>query len=155
METIVKQYKKGFRDFEGVDLKEADLEGANLSWANLKRARLSHADLYEANLSWANLKKANLVAANLVGANLEGVDLEGTCLEGSNLEGAKGIYAAGPMPTSGRIIYFVQHKDKIMVRAGCFWGDIDTLREKVEATHKCPVYLANIELVKKMWAKES
>ncbi|NJO28550.1 MAG: hypothetical protein HC874_14170 [Richelia sp. SL_2_1] len=68
--------------------------------------------------------------------------------EGANLEGAKGVYQFGPMPTSGRLCVAVWHNDHWMVKAGCFWGTIDELEERVKEDHNCPVYLANIELLK-------
>jgi hypothetical protein len=35
-----------------------------------------------------------------------------------------------------------------MVKAGCFWGTLKELEEKVLQSHKSKVYLHNIELLK-------
>jgi hypothetical protein len=88
---------------------KADLSWADLSWANLSGASLSGANLSEANLSWADLSGANLMGANLMGANLWR---------------AAGILAVGPLPTSGRIAYIVQHDSGPMVQIGCHWGKV-------------------------------
>ena len=66
----------------------------------------------------------------------------------AELSGAKGIKLFGPMPTSGRIVYFVWHKDKWMCQAGCFWGDLDKLEAKVKAKHNCPTYIALITMMR-------
>ena len=95
-----------------IDLSAIDLSGANLSWANL----------FDANLSGANL-----FDANLFDANLSGVDLFNTYL--SN---AKNILQFGPMRKSGRLVYAVNHYDKIMILAGCFWGTTIELRTRVK-----------------------
>jgi Pentapeptide repeats (8 copies) len=113
-----------------------DEEGGNR--ANLSGANLSEADLSGANLRWANLK----------GADLRGADLKGADLSGANLRGAKAIHLFGPMPTSGRMIYAVAHESGRMVQAGCFWGNLDELESKVNASHKCPFYIGIINLLR-------
>ena len=108
------------------------------------------ADGERADLSGAKLYGAKLYGANLYGANLYGADLSWANISGANLIGAKSVYSFGPMPTSGRICYAVWHGDKTgwMVQAGCFWGTIDALEKKVNAEHKCSVYLANIAILR-------
>ena len=117
------------------------------------KANLSGADLYGANLSGANLSGANLSGANLRRANLSGANLSGANLYGANLSGARGVYCFGPMPTSGRLCVAVWAENKWMVGAGCFWGDLDQLEEKVKDDHNCPIYLANIQLLRN-WTYE-
>ena len=99
-------------------------------------------------VSGANLRGADLEGADLQGADLEGANLRGADLEGARLEGAKNIYTFGPMPTSGRICIAVWHESGWMVQAGCFWGSLDELEKKVQATHNCPVYLGSIEILR-------
>ena len=88
--------------------------------------------------------------AYLEGANLERAYLEGANLEGANLFSAEWVYSFGPMPTSGRICYAVYHGAETgwKVKAGCFWGSLDELEVKVKGSHNCPVYLANIALLR-------
>ena len=69
-------------------------------------------------------------------------------LYGADLRGAKGIYQFGPVTSSGRICFAVWQSDHWMIQAGCFWGEIEELEEKVRESHNCPVYLGNIEFLK-------
>jgi hypothetical protein len=115
--------------------------------ADLRKANLWRADLRKANLHGADLRKADLWRADLQGVYLQKADLQGVYLQG-----AKGIIQLGPMPTSGRFIYAVDHVDKVMVQAGCFWGTLEELQEKVIEDHNCPVYHAFIEAIK-VWYK--
>ena len=133
-------------NLHGTDLTEANLHGANLRGANLYGA-----DLRGANLYGADLREANLCGANLYGADLREANLHVADLRGANLHGANGILEFGPMPTSGRIIFFVQHESSIMAQAGCFWGTIDELEQAVKAKHNCPMYLGIIALVRQQW----
>ena len=111
---------------------------------------LAHEGGERAYLEGANLERAYLEGANLEGANLEGANLEGANLEGANLFSAEWVYSFGPMPTSGRICYAVYHGAETgwKVKAGCFWGSLDELEVKVKGSHNCPVYLANIALLR-------
>ena len=138
-------------NLSGANLRGAILTGANLSGANLHGANLSGANLRGANLSGAYLSRAYLYEADLRGANLTGANLHGADLHGADLSGALGIMQFGPMPTSGRIIFFVQHESAIMAQAGCFWGTIDELEQAVKAKHNCPMYLGIIALVRQQW----
>jgi hypothetical protein len=90
----------------------------------------------------------------LIGADLSGADLRKDDVSGADLSWAKGIYQFGPMPTSTRICYAVWHGDHWMVQAGCFWGTLDELEAKVRELHNCPVYLANIEILRN-WKYEA
>ena len=94
--------------------------------------------------------RANLFGADLSGANLFGVNLSGANLFGVNLFGAKNIYTFGPMPTSKRICHAVWHGEEKgwLVQAGCFWGSLDELEKAVMEKHSCPVYLANIAILR-------
>lgn len=89
---IVNEYKRGKRDFRGVNLEGADLEsanlcGANFDGANLRGANLRWANLRGANFRGANLERADLRAANLMRAkNLDGAYLYGVNLRGANLD---------------------------------------------------------------------
>ncbi|WP_413160126.1 pentapeptide repeat-containing protein [Capilliphycus salinus ALCB114379] len=115
---MLRCYRRGNRNFRGVNLvevdltdvclREANLMGANLTKANLKNANLEGAKLLLANLSQAVMTGANLHQAKLVGANLShaklsyanltqadlrdsdlsNAELIGATLEGANLIGA-------------------------------------------------------------------
>ena len=111
----------------------ADEEGgkrANLYGANLRNADLRDADLYGANLCGANLRNADLRDADLYGANLCGANL---C--GANLYGAKNILAVGPIGSRLDITYAVKHRDRIMIKCGCFWGDLEQWQAQCRVTH--------------------
>jgi len=99
-DEFLEHYRRGERNFRGVnlrgiylrdvrlqdvDLNCADLRGASLmsvdfSGANLHRADLSGAFLIHSNLSFANLTQANLTKAFLILANLHQ-----SCLTEANL----------------------------------------------------------------------
>ena len=128
---ILNRYAAGERDFTGFDLRDSYLRGLNLSGANFSGAKLS---------------RANLSGADLSGAHFFGAKLYGASLSRADLFGAKNIYAHGPAPTSGRMVYFVRHEFGWMVQAGCFWGDLDELEMQVKEKHNCPWYLGLIEM---------
>ena len=104
----------------GADLCDAKLCGAKLGWADLREADLREADLREADLRWADLRDANLCDANLCDANL--------C-------GAKNILAVGPIGSRLDITYAVKYRDRIMIKCGCFWGDLEQWQAQCRATH--------------------
>ena len=114
----------------GADLRGADLRGANLRGANLRGANLYGADLHEANLYGANLYGADLREANLYGA-----DLRGANLYGADLRGAKNILAVGPIGSRLDITYAVKYRDRIMIKCGCFWGDLEQWQAQCRAIH--------------------
>ena len=133
-----------------VNLRDADLEDANLRDADLTGADLEGANLIYANLRGANLRGADLRGADLIYANLEGADLEGANLEGANLEGTENYYSFTAYDTSKRIVHCVKRDNQWIVKAGCFWGTLKELEEKVKESHNSPVYLANIEILKNL-----
>jgi hypothetical protein len=106
----------------GADLIGADLSGADLSGADLIGAHLTGAHLIGANLIGACLHGAHLHGADLIGAHLRGADLSG-----ADLIGAHGIASAGPVGRRRRIIYAVDHGDRVMVQAGCRWDTSDAV----------------------------
>ena len=128
---------------EGSTIREAIIA------AVAKGADLKGAYLGGVNLEGADLKGAYLEGANLEGAYLGGANLGGANLEGADLKGAEDLFQFGPMPTSGRICIAIWHETGWMVQAGCFWGNLEELEKKVRKTHNCPVYLGNIEILKR------
>ena len=141
-ECLVDGTMSGIR-FRGANLSEADLSGANLSGTDLSRT-----DLSEADLSGANLSEADLSGANLRGTDLSRTDLSEADLSGANLSGTLGFYVFCAYDTSKRIVYCVKHETTWMVKAGCFWGNLEELEKIVRDTHGSKVYLSNIELLK-------
>lgn len=85
VETLLKRYAAGEREFAGIDLCETNLSGINLSGANLSRATFSVTNLSGANLCGANLSGAKLNVARLSGANLSRANLSGAILNVANL----------------------------------------------------------------------
>ena len=100
-----------------------------------ERANLCNANLCNANLCNANLRDANLCGANLHGANLCDADLYGANLYGAKLYGAKNILAVGPIGSRLDITYAVKYRDRIMIKCGCFWGDLEQWQAQCRATH--------------------
>lgn len=119
---LLERYKKGEREFSGVDLKGTNLSGvhprfdvdaydepyhqgitsdlsrinfsgADLTEANLRGVNLAEANLSNANLTRADLSKSNLTNTNLSGANLTEALLECAELDSTNLRGANLLYA--------------------------------------------------------------
>ena len=128
----------------------ANLMGANLMGANLRGAGLMGANLMGANLRGANLRGAYLRGANLMGANLMGANLEGANLMEANLRGVYNLYIFNAFDTSKRMVYCVKHSDTWYVKAGCFWGTIAELKNKVLLTHKSKIYLHNIAILEQL-----
>lgn len=143
-----------FADLSGAELvsaymRRADLYDANLSGANLFLADLSYANMGNADLREADMSDADLSSANLRGASLYKADLRGACLRGADLHQAKGITSAGPVGRERRIIYAVDHGERVMVKAGCKWGDAGDIIEMVKFAYaldrsKCEAYIATI-----------
>ena len=117
------------------NLRNADLRDADLYGANLRNADLRDADLCAANLCGANLRGANLYDANLRGANLYDANLRDADLYGANLYDAKNILAVGPIGSRLDITYAVKHRDRIMIKCGCFWGDLEQWQAQCRVTH--------------------
>ena len=90
-------------------------------WLTSDRQEGKRADLVAADLGAANLRGANLRWANLRGANLRGAELYG----------ARGVAWCGPVGSTNRQIIAVDHGDKVMVQAGCWWGTTDELRTRI------------------------
>ena len=119
--------------------------------ANLRGANLKGANLRGANLKGANLEEANLYRANLYGANLYGADLYG-----ADLEEAKNILVF-KSNSSGRLFYIV-NGDEIKVKAGCFWGTIQELKDKIAEQHSKEThwdYLMACDWDERLWKEEA
>lgn len=117
-----------------------DLYGADLSGAYLVGVRLYNAYMSSANLTKANLNLASLYGSTLTGADFTGANIKNTVLERTILTKAIGILRIGPIGSEGRTIYAVNHVDKIMIQAGCFYGDIDEFIEAVIKKHTGTCY---------------
>ena len=122
-------------DLYGANLYDANLRDADLCGANLYDANLRDADLYGADLCGANLYDANLRDADLYGANLYDANLRVADLCGADLCGAKNILAVGPIGSRLDITYAVKHRDRIMIKCGCFWGDLEQWQAQCRVTH--------------------
>ena len=126
---------------DGANLRDASLLDANLRGANLPGAYLPGADLRGANLTGANLGRADLRGANLRDADLRGAYLRGAYLIGAHLPGGEKLIGERPVfmtgPIGSRFDYlFAYITDKgVRLLTGCFFGDIDTFLNKLEAEH--------------------
>jgi len=141
---------------EGADLEGANLEGADLEGADLEGANLTGANLRGANLRGAYLRGAYLRGAYLRGANLRGANLRGANLRGAYLEEAKNILLF-KANSSGRMFYIV-NGDEIKVQAGCFWGTIKELKDKIAKQHSEDThwdYLMACDWAERLWEKEA
>ena len=128
-------------DLTGAYLNCANLRGANLNCAYLTGANLNCAYLIDANLRGADLTDANLRGAYLTDANLRGAYLTDANLLDANLRGGEKLIGERPVfvigPIGSRCDYLTAYlTDKgIRIRTGCFFGDVDTFRSKLESTH--------------------
>ena len=128
-------------DLGGADLTDAylacaNLTGTYLTCAHLRGADLTGADLRDANLGGADLSGSDLRGANLTGANLAGTGLRDANLrDGEKLIGGRPVFMTGPI--GSRCNYLIAYiTDKgVRLRAGCFFGDVETFRSKLEAEH--------------------
>ena len=159
-EVVEKAVSEG-ANLEGAYLRGANLRGANLEGAYLRGAYLRGAYLEGANLEGAYLRGAYLEGANLEGANLEGAYLEGAYLRGANLRGAYLEEAKNILlfkaNSSGRMFYIV-NGDEIKVQAGCFWGTIKELKDKIAKQHSEDThwdYLMACDWAERLWEKEA
>ena len=117
----------------------------------VEKAVNERANLRGANLKGANLEEANLYRANLYGANLYGADLYG-----ADLEEAKNILVF-KSNSSGRLFYIV-NGDEIKVKAGCFWGTIQELKDKIAEQHSKEThwdYLMACDWAERLWKEEA
>lgn len=89
----------------------------------------------EAGGKKADLRDANLRGANLYDANLRDANLRGANLSGTNLCNTKNILAVGPIGSRLDITYAVKYRDRIMIKCGCFWGDLEQWQAQCRATH--------------------
>ena len=128
------------------DLTDADLAGAILACVAFAGARLAGADL-----RGADLRDAHMRHADLRGADLRGADIRRAELRGADLRDAKGIASIGPVGRRGRMIYAVDHGDRVMIQAGCRWATADEVRAAVRADYaddpREVAYLAAIDAI--------
>ena len=137
------------------DLTETDLTKSDLADADLERANLTRVDLREASLSGAELGRTNLTETTLDGAylshaNIRGANLSKVCLTRVNLTGVKGILVFKAV-ISGRLYYFIDGEE-IKVQAGCFWGTIPELKERIKNEHSEEThwdYLASCDIAER------
>ena len=97
----------------------------------LEKAVKDDVNLGGAYLGDSNLRGANLRDSNLCGAYLCDSDLDGE----EKLMGGRPVFMTGPI--GSRCDYLTAYlTDKgIRLRAGCFFGDMDTFRAKLKAEH--------------------
>ena len=122
----------------------------------VEKAASERANLYGAELEGADLEGANLEEADLYGANLYGADLEEADLYGANIYGAKNILVF-KSNSSGRLFYIV-NGDEIKVQAGCFWGTIQELKDKIAEEHSKEThwdYLMACDWAERLWKEEA
>ena len=140
----------------GSNLYCSNLTGSNLTGSNLTGSILYCSNLTGSNLTGSNLAGSNLYCSNLTGSNLTGSILRGAHLRGADLRGAnlgaeekligdRPVFMVGPIGT--RCDYLTAYlTDKgIHLRAGCFFGDVDTFRAKLEETHGDSDYAAEYQ----------
>jgi uncharacterized protein YjbI with pentapeptide repeats len=130
-----------------INLSSANLSWADLSWANLSSADLSSANLSSADLSWADLsfadlssadlRSANLSSANLSSANLSSADLSSADLRWASTINVRNLRVIScQLNTSDQNRNIAYYPDLNLITAGCFFGTLDELKERVEEVHK-------------------
>ena len=86
--------------------------------------------ILQRHAKWLESKGHEGQHADLYGANLRGADLGG-----ADLRGAKNILAFGPIGSRQDITYAVKSDNGIMIKCGCFWGDLEQWQAQCRATH--------------------
>ena len=122
-------------DLTDADLTCADLTCANLTCADLTDADLTDADLTGANLTCADLTRADLTYADLTGANLTDADLTRADLRYVNTAGATFIFSISNIGSRNAQIVFWVKDGTLMVKTGCFDGDVARFLAAVESRH--------------------
>ena len=135
---------------ECINLNYAELSDCDLKGADLSYAKLHSANFYSTDLSYANLSHACLSHANLGFVTLSNVNLKNANLHYARLSNIHNYYSFVAYDTSKRIVHCIKHDKTWMILAGCFWGTLEELEDKVKATHNSKVYLANIEILKQL-----
>ena len=97
-------------------------------------------------LEWTEKEPLEIEAENLKeavekavadGANLYGANLDGAKYGDSELWRVRPVLQLGPCGSVGRyttVLFFADGGDPL-IRCGCFTGDIDEFREKIESRH--------------------
>ena len=125
-----------------INLSSANLSSADLSSADLRSADLSSADLRSADLSSADLRWADLSSADLRWADLSSADLRWADLSSADLRWASTINVRNlriiscQLNTSDQNRNIAYYPDLNLITAGCFFGTLDELKERVEEVHK-------------------
>ena len=122
------------------DLSYSDLSSSDMRYSDLSGSNLSYSDLSGSNLSYSDLSYSNLRGSDLRGSDMRGSDLRGSNLSGSNLSGAKligdrPVLMVGPIGSHCDYLAAYLTDKGVRLRAGCFFGDVDTFRAKLEETH--------------------
>ena len=132
----------GFEISLKINWSKINLRSADLRWADLSSADLSSANLSSADLRWANLSSANLSSANLSSADLRWANLSSANLSSANLRWASTINVRNlriiscQLNTSDQNRNIAYYPDLNLITAGCFFGTLDELKERVEEAHK-------------------
>ena len=122
-------------DLSGSDLSGSDLSDSALRGSDLRGSSLRGSDLRGSDLSGSDLSDSDLSYSNLSCSNLRDSDLICSNLSGAKLIGDRPVLIVGPI--GSRFDYLTAYlTDKgIRLRVGCFFGDVDTFRAKLEETH--------------------
>ena len=120
-----------------INLSSADLRYANLSSADLSSADLRYANLSSADLRYANLRSADLSFANLSSANLSFANLSFADLRWASTINVRNLRIIScQLNTSDQNRNIAYYPDLNLITAGCFFGTLDELKERVEEAHK-------------------
>ena len=95
------------------------------------RYTLEKAVEYGADLRGAYLRDADLRGAYLTGANLTGANLRA----GEKLIGERPVFMTGPIGSRCDYLFAYITDKGVRLLTGCFFGDIDTFLNKLEAEH--------------------
>ena len=127
-------------------LEKAVKDGATLSGADLTGSNLTGSNLAGSNLYCSNLTGSNLTGSILRGAHLRGADLRGANLGAEEkLIGDRPVFMVGPIGARCDYLTAYLTDNGIRLRAGCFFGDVDTFRAKLEETHGDSDYAAEYQ----------
>jgi len=127
-------------DLRDSDLREADLRGCDLRGCDLRRCDLRDSDLRDSDLRGCDLRRCDLRDSDLRDSDLRraylrGADLGEADLKGADLRGAKNVLCISPIGSRGDALYAVIHPKTVMIKTGCWWGDIKNFQAAVKKTH--------------------
>lgn len=139
-------------EIHGLDLAGALLCGAKFNEAELGDVDFGRAELRSSNFRFAKVDRCNFKNADFTYAYLDhaefshcdffGAEISGCDFDGATFFDTRNILLIGPIGSRSDTLVAVQHENCIMLKTGCFYGNLDKFVEAVNRTHHHPGDLA-------------